>query len=120
MGLLDKLMIEVWECTYLHIQGKGESFKAHLRCLAMAAIVYHVWEERDCRISRHESHDWNVLLQRIDESIRYATWDWKGQWNYQNWEVRKEWGLNDSKMLYNVEYGFCLSRFSVWSSVILF
>lgn len=115
----------------------GGSFKAHIRCLTMAATVYHVWEERNWSIFRYESHDWNWVLQernwsifryeshdwnwvlqRIEESIRHAMWDWKAQRNYQNWEACIWMKI---KCFYNVVLGYvCLDLVGlVWYSGVL-
>ena len=98
------ICIERWgnwdeESTIAIAETKGSDFKARLRALTLAATVYHVWEERNCRIFKHMSLTWEQVLSKIEELIREATWKWSSKRTFSNWCLCKEWGLRDNILL---------------------
>ena len=54
------------------VEIKGTNFKANIRSLA--ATVYMIWRERNCRISRHMGGDWRIVLHQVQDLIMDATW----------------------------------------------
>lgn len=87
------------ECVYARSEGKGESFRAKIRCLSLAAAVYFLWSERNSHIVKQEGHDWVYVVHQIEENVRLATWYWRGRRNFQNWITCGEWGLYDFNVL---------------------
>lgn len=81
------------------VEAKGDSFLGHIRSFSLAAAVYAICEERNGRIFKQKFHDWQGVLQRIEESIRKATLFWEGRRTFVHWTICKEWGLNECKML---------------------
>ena len=70
-----------------------------IRALSLATTVYYIWMERNGRIFNQRSNTWQVVLQKIDDSLKEATWFWRAKRNYQNWSICREWGLSDCELL---------------------
>ncbi|GKD40802.1 hypothetical protein Tco_1261009 [Tanacetum coccineum] len=48
----------------------GNSIWSIVRRLCLAATVYAIWRERNCRIFREEACSWEVVLEKICETVR--------------------------------------------------
>lgn len=57
---------------------KGSDFMAKIRALALAAVVYEVWRERNYRIFRQLGQSWLPVFTRVEELIRAAA-TWQGR-----------------------------------------
>jgi len=91
-------------------EAKGGSFEARIRSLAIAATVYLIWQERNSRIFKDARHNWEYVLDRVNESIKDASWNWRAERNYRNWTLCKHWGLYDQIILVYYRLGserFC-------------
>lgn len=80
-------------------ENSGNGFEAKIRNLAFAASVYHIWMERNCRIFKNARHAWDYVLDRVNESIKDASWNWRASRNYRNWASCNHWGLYDPIIL---------------------